>query len=226
MMLMTNSASLRPLVTLKLATSLDGKIATVSGASKWITGLEARQRVHQMRSQHDCVLTGIGTVLADDPELTARTDPAPTRQPVRAILDSAARLPLAARLLATSHLGPICAFHDHDYAGPQTPAARHKVYRGPDGLDLADVLATLVADYQAKSVMIEAGSKVAGSFLRAGLVDEIVWFRAPIIIGGDGLSVFGDLGVNALSDALAFACTDIGRVGRDSVETYRRTFNN
>jgi diaminohydroxyphosphoribosylaminopyrimidine deaminase / 5-amino-6-(5-phosphoribosylamino)uracil reductase len=223
---MTDPASLRPRVTLKLATSLDGKIATVSGASKWITGPEARQRVHQMRSLHDCILTGIGTVLADDPELTARTDPAPTHQPVRAVLDSAARLPTAAKLLATSHLGPICMCHDHDYAGPQVPAAHHKVNRGPDGLDLDHVLATLVADYQVKSVMVEAGAKVAGSFLRAGLVDDIVWFRAPIIIGGDGLSVFGHLGVNALSDALAFTCTDIGRVGQDSVETYQRRLNN
>jgi diaminohydroxyphosphoribosylaminopyrimidine deaminase / 5-amino-6-(5-phosphoribosylamino)uracil reductase len=226
MMLMTDSPIQRPRVTLKLATSLDGKIATTSGASKWITGTQARQRVHQMRGLHDCILTGIGTVLADDPELTARTDPAPTRQPVRAVLDSAARLPNAAKLLATSHLGPICMFHDHDYAGPQVLAAHHKVNRGPDGLDLGHVLTTLVADYQVKSVMVEAGAKVAGSFLRAGLVDDIVWFRAPIIIGGDGLSVFGDLGVNALSDALAFACIDIGRVGQDSVETYRRKLNN
>jgi diaminohydroxyphosphoribosylaminopyrimidine deaminase / 5-amino-6-(5-phosphoribosylamino)uracil reductase len=226
MMLMTDAPLVRPRVTLKLATSLDGKIATVSGASKWITGPQARARVHQMRAQHDCVLTGIGTVLADDPELTARTDPAPIRQPVRAILDSAARLPMAARLLASSHLGPICAFHDHDYAGPQTPAAHLKVSRGPDGLDLDHVLATLVADYQVKSVMVEAGAKVAGSFLRAGLVDDIVWFRAPIIIGADGLSVFGNLGVNALTDALAFACTDIGRSGQDSVETYTRRHSN
>ena len=89
----------RPRITLKLATSLDGAIATKAGHSKWITGPEARSHVHVMREQHDCVLTGIGTILADDPLLTARSIPLPPIQPLRAVLDSKARTPAAAKLL-------------------------------------------------------------------------------------------------------------------------------
>jgi diaminohydroxyphosphoribosylaminopyrimidine deaminase / 5-amino-6-(5-phosphoribosylamino)uracil reductase len=220
MALMTDLARASARVTLKLATSLDGKIATATGASKWITGPQARVRVHQMRAEHDCVLTGIGTILADDPELTARTDPRPPRQALRVVLDSDARMPTNAKLLATTGLGPVCMIHAHDYTGPISAASHHKVGKGHDGLDLAEVLGVLADKYQVTSVMVEAGAKVAGSFLRAGLVDQIIWFRAPIIIGGDGLSVFGGLGVNALSEALAFDLVDISRVGQDSVETY------
>jgi diaminohydroxyphosphoribosylaminopyrimidine deaminase / 5-amino-6-(5-phosphoribosylamino)uracil reductase len=207
-------------VTLKLATSLDGKIATKTGSSKWITGPEARERVHQMRANHDCVLTGIGTVLADDPELSARTQPRPARQPLRAVLDSRARTPGNAKLLTTLDLGPVCFFHDHDYSGPETGAKHHKVGQGAAGLDLAEVLAILSSQHGVSSVMVEAGSQVTSSFLNAGLVDQIVWFRAPIIIGGDGLSVFGGLNVDALADAFAFDCIDISACGRDRMETY------
>jgi diaminohydroxyphosphoribosylaminopyrimidine deaminase/5-amino-6-(5-phosphoribosylamino)uracil reductase len=213
---------IRPHVTLKLASSLDGKIATSAGASKWITGPEARARVHQMRASHDCVLTGIGTVLADDPELTARIDPSPTRQPLRAVLDSKARTPQSAKLLTTTNLGPVCFFHDHAYAGAETGATHYKVTHRAGGLDLGQVLATLAASQNVDSLMVEAGSHVAGSFLKAGLVDTIVWFRAPIILGGDGLSVFGNLGVKSLSDALAFDCSNIVAVGTDRMETYAR----
>jgi diaminohydroxyphosphoribosylaminopyrimidine deaminase / 5-amino-6-(5-phosphoribosylamino)uracil reductase len=213
---------IRPSVTLKLATSLDGKIATGSGASKWITGPEARAAVHQMRADHDCVLTGIGTVLADDPELTARLDLPSQRQPIRAVLDSKARTPQSAKLLTTLNQGPVCFFHDHDYAGPENGATHYRVAQGAGGLDLGQVLATLALSHAVASLMVEAGSQVAGSFLKAGLVDKIVWFRAPIIIGGDGLSVFGSLGADALGDALAFESIDISACGVDRMETYVR----
>jgi diaminohydroxyphosphoribosylaminopyrimidine deaminase / 5-amino-6-(5-phosphoribosylamino)uracil reductase len=210
----------RPRVTLKIATSLDSKIATKSGASKWITGPQARAHVHDMRASHDCVLTGIGTVLADDPELTARLEPAPRRQPVRAVLDSSGRTPPTAKLLSTLHRGPVCLFHDHEFTGAVTGASHHKVTRRAGGLDLVEVLSTLAGQYGVTSVMVEAGGQVAGSFLNAGMVDQIVWFRAPILIGGDGISVFDSLGVEGLSDALAFDCVDISACGRDHMETY------
>ena len=92
----------RPIITLKLATSLDARIATVTGASQWITGPESRAEVHRMHSTHDAVLTGIGTVLADDPELTARLDPPPARQPWRVVLDRDGRLPPASKLVQTT----------------------------------------------------------------------------------------------------------------------------
>jgi diaminohydroxyphosphoribosylaminopyrimidine deaminase / 5-amino-6-(5-phosphoribosylamino)uracil reductase len=211
-------------VTLKLATSLDGRIATRTGSSKWITGPESRTRVHQMRAANDCVLTGIGTILADDPELTARTDPAPLRQPLRAVLDSKAATPLDSKLVLTSALGPVCLFHDHVHASKHTNVERIRLDRaksGDAGLDLAQALQALQQRYSIASILVEAGSKVAGSFLRAGLVDTIVWFRAPLIVGGDGLSVFSTLGVDNISDALSLTCLDISRCGVDLVETYQ-----
>jgi diaminohydroxyphosphoribosylaminopyrimidine deaminase / 5-amino-6-(5-phosphoribosylamino)uracil reductase len=211
-------------VTLKLATSLDGRIATRTGSSKWITGPESRKRVHEMRANHDCVLTGIGTILADDPELTARTDPAPPRQPLRAVLDSKAATPLDSRLVSTSKLGLVCLFHDHDHASKDTQVQRIRIDRaksGEGGLDLAQALQALQQRYAIANILVEAGSKVAGSFLRAGLVDTFVWFRAPMIIGGDGLSVFSALGVDNINDALPLDCLDISRCGVDMVETYQ-----
>jgi diaminohydroxyphosphoribosylaminopyrimidine deaminase / 5-amino-6-(5-phosphoribosylamino)uracil reductase len=211
-------------VTLKLATSLDGRIATRTGSSKWITGPESRARVHQMRAANDCVLTGIGTILADDPELTARTDPAQLRQPLRVVLDSNAATPLDSKLILTSSLGPVCLFHDHDHATTDAKIERIRLDRaksGDGGLDLAQALQALQQRYTIASVLVEAGSKVAGSFLRAGLVDTLVWFRAPIIIGGDGLSVFSALGVDNINDALSLDCLDISRCGVDIVETYQ-----
>lgn len=222
---MTNSLVQRPRVTLKIASSLDGRIATSTGQSKWITSPQARARVHQMRADHDCVLTGIGTVLADDPELTARLEEVPARQPLRVVLDTYARTPLSAKLVATQNLGPVRLMHGqgclqaHDFEGVD------RIYVGckphGQGLDLNAVLQILDTQCGVKTVMVEAGSRVAGAFLRARLVDILVWFRAPIIIGGDGLSVFDALGVDNLSDSLAFDCTDINRVGTDLMETYQ-----
>jgi diaminohydroxyphosphoribosylaminopyrimidine deaminase / 5-amino-6-(5-phosphoribosylamino)uracil reductase len=203
---------LRPTVTLKLATSLDGRIATVLGHSKWITGSGARARVHGMRAEHDCVLTGIGTILADDPELTARTDPRPQKQPLRVVLDTNTKIPPDCSFLATAHIGKICLIHGVGWSKNE-PVEHPNIQRcyvdrakGPNS--------------GVKSIMVEAGARLAGSFLRAGLVDKIVWFRAPIIIGGDGLSVFSALDVEDLSQALVFDCLDVSKCGDDLVETY------
>ena len=224
---MTKRPAMRPNVTLKLATSLDGRIATLSGQSQWITGPEARRLVHHMRADHDCVLTGIGTILADDPVLTARTDPPQTRQPVRAVLDSNLKTPAKSRLLATALSGKICLIHGTGWSRAE-PVEHPNISRcyidrlkgESGGLDLRQALAVLHASFGVRSVMVEAGSRLAGSFLRAGLVDKIVWFRAPLIIGGDGLSVFASLGVVDLLQALALDRVDISACGQDIVETY------
>jgi diaminohydroxyphosphoribosylaminopyrimidine deaminase / 5-amino-6-(5-phosphoribosylamino)uracil reductase len=222
---MTKSSLDRPKVTLKIASSLDGRIATSTGQSQWITSAHSRARVHQMRADHDCVLTGIGTLLADNPELTARLEMAPVRQPLRAVLDTYARTPQSARLVATQNLGPVRLFHGHDCA--QTfdfdGVARSFVDLEPQGkgLNLSAVLGVLYAECGVQTVMVEAGSQVAGAFLRAGLVDSLVWFRAPIIIGGDGFSVFDALGVDTLNSSLAFDCINVTRVGIDLMETYQ-----
>jgi diaminohydroxyphosphoribosylaminopyrimidine deaminase / 5-amino-6-(5-phosphoribosylamino)uracil reductase len=226
---MTNANLGRPFVTLKLATSLDGRIATVSGQSQWITSPASRARVHEMRASHDCVLTGIGTVLADDPELSARTHTPPERQPLRAVLDRQGRTPASAKLLNTDNIGPVCLFHDHirsqDHALDHQGVFRVCVGRNQedDGLDLDQVLAVLSSNLAVKTLMVEAGPRVAGAFLRAGLVDQVVWFRAPIMIGGDGLAVFGALGVMELKHALKLDRLDIAYCGDDVMETYHIT---
>jgi diaminohydroxyphosphoribosylaminopyrimidine deaminase / 5-amino-6-(5-phosphoribosylamino)uracil reductase len=218
-----------PFVTLKLATSLDGRIATSTGASKWITGPESREAVHKMRADHDCVLTGIGTVLADDPELTARTDPPTFDQPIRAVLDSRQRTPLESRLLNTAEISKIVLFHGVGWQRSLPPDANKNIHRyhvdhlksGLGGLNIRDCLSILHTEFGVRRVMIEAGSRVATSFLLAGLVDELVWFRAPILIGGDGMPAIGDLGIKALSDAISLKALLIVKVGADLVETYR-----
>ena len=219
---MTDTLFQRPCVTLKLATSLDGRIATVAGHSKWITGEHARTRVHHMRAAHDCVLTGIGTVLADDPELTARLQPSTSHQPLRAVVDSLARTPSNAKLLQTLSQGPVCLFHDHQHHDACAGLDRIQVAKTPDGsgLDLTEILSILQNRFHVKTLMVEAGARLAGSFLRAKLVDKIVWFRAPIILGGDAMSVFSALGVIELSQAIRLSCTDVSKVGDDVVETY------
>jgi diaminohydroxyphosphoribosylaminopyrimidine deaminase / 5-amino-6-(5-phosphoribosylamino)uracil reductase len=227
--MMTEAVPVMPRVTLKLATSLDGRIATRSGASKWITGPQARMRVHKMRAAHDCVLTGIGTVLADDPELTARLDPPLPKQPLRAVLDSYARIPVTSKLLQTADLGQICLFHQgvgRTSVPVVTQANVHtQLVKGSDdpagGLNLRDVLMALQARFDVKTIMVEAGARVATAFLAAGLVDRLVWFRAPKLIGGDGLAAVSSLGIDALSDAITLETLDSEQIGLDRVETYR-----
>lgn len=220
------SARPRPLVTLKLATSLDGRIALASGASRWITGPEAREAVHGLRAGHDAVLTGVGTVLADDPQMTARPGGAPAaKQPIRAIADTALRTPPGCALLKA---GPALVFHVRGGASDaaaleQAGATVQAVADGADGrTELAAVLARL-ADAGAASVMIEAGGAMAASALRGDLVDRIEWFRAPRIIGGDGLASIAAFGLETLADAPMFRRMAVREVGPDLWESYERS---
>lgn len=220
---------MRPRVTLKLATSLDSRIATRLGESKWITGPAAREEVHRMRAAHDAVLTGIGTVLADDPLLTARTDPPVARQPLRIVLDRQARLGWDSQLMRSLGQGGIVWCTAQSPMPPKdtwpkglvhhlVPAAH---YAGATaGVDLEAVLERLMSDHKVKSVMVEAGPGIATAFMRAGLVDEIAWFRAPILLGGDGRAVFDSLGVDALNQAHHFQLMDQQTFGPDLLETF------
>jgi diaminohydroxyphosphoribosylaminopyrimidine deaminase / 5-amino-6-(5-phosphoribosylamino)uracil reductase len=217
----------RPIITLKLATSLDARIATVTGASQWITGPESRAEVHRMRSTHDAVLTGIGTVLADDPELTARLDPPPARQPWRVVLDRDGRLPPASKLVQTRDKAGLiwCT-------GGPVPAERltklsevkHHLLgwsqAGTVGLDLDEVLRLLTNTYYIKTLMVETGPVLATAFLRSGLVDHIAWFRAPLLLGGDGRPVFESLNVQDLSQARVLQQTDHKQFGRDVLDCF------
>ncbi|MDZ4760710.1 MAG: RibD family protein [Alphaproteobacteria bacterium] len=218
----------RPSVTLKIATSLDGRIATASGESKWITGPEARFEAHRLRAAHDAVIVGSETVLTDDPELTARLDPAPDRQPLRIVADSRGRVPASARLFATLEIGPVAiATLETTDLDVRWPSARGLQFwmLPPDpvsgSVSLPDLLDSATRA-GVTSLMVEGGGRLSASFVRAGLVDRIEWFRAPILLGGDGRECIAGLGLENLVAAPTFARSGVRPVGQDLWESYER----
>jgi diaminohydroxyphosphoribosylaminopyrimidine deaminase/5-amino-6-(5-phosphoribosylamino)uracil reductase len=181
----------RPFVTWKCATTLDGRVAAADGSSRWITGEESRRDVHRLRAEVDAVIAGVGTVLADDPELTVRPDPG--RQPLRVVLDRSGRTPADARV------HPALVLADE-------PAEALKAL-GERGV---------------VSVLLEGGPTLAASFVQAGLVDRVVAYVAPALLGA-GPSVLGAIGVGTISEALRLRLDDVTRKGDDVRLTLRPT---
>lgn len=218
----------RPLVTLKLATTLDGRIATHSGESKWITGAAAREAGHLLRAENDVIMVGSGTALADDPELTCRLAGLEDRSPVRVVLDGRMRLPLTSRVVVTATEIPtwlltleggdpdrIAAYQDAGVEVVEVPEA-------PDhSVDLAAALAIL-AESGVTRVLVEGGAHLAAALLRAGLVDRLAWFRSARLIGGDGLPAAVGFGVDHLAQTPRFERVEICPVGGDVMEIYRK----
>ncbi|MEO9175226.1 MAG: bifunctional diaminohydroxyphosphoribosylaminopyrimidine deaminase/5-amino-6-(5-phosphoribosylamino)uracil reductase RibD, partial [Gaiellales bacterium] len=181
----------RPFVLLKLAASLDGRSATATGESRWISSPESRRLVHAWRASMDAVAVGSGTALADDPGLDARDlDPPAERQPLRVVFDRRGRLHGGLRLAGegTLRVAPTSA------SAP--PAGVERI----DAEDAADALRALGAR-GITSLLVEGGAELAAGLLRAGLVDAVALFTAPLVIGGDGRGLLGSLGVDALADA-------------------------
>lgn len=217
------SAAHRPTVTLKLATSLDGRIALADGTSKWITGPEARAEVHAMRAAHDAVMTGITTLLTDDAELTARPGGVrAARQPLRVVMDTRLRCrPDSAFIKA----GPALIIHGPGCDSATLAAAGADCREAPlDDSGRADFHAALevLAEMALDSIMIEAGGVLAASALAAGAVDRIAWFRAPKILGGDGRPCVAALGLESLDGAPIFSRVSVRAVGADLLELYER----
>ena len=215
----------RPLVTLKLATSLDGRIATASGESRWITGPAARERAHLLRATHDAILVGTGTVLADDPQLTCRLPGLADRSPVRVVLDRRLRIPLAARLFAEARQVStwVLAASSTDPAKQQALRdAGVEIIEGaidPAGrLDLASALHRL-GERGVTRLLVEGGGRLAAALLRAGLVDRLVWLHAPLLLGGDGVPAVGTLGFATLAEAPRFERLSTETVGADLMTT-------
>ncbi|UTP37831.1 RibD family protein [Phenylobacterium sp. LH3H17] len=211
-------------VTLKLATSLDGRIATATGESRWITGPEARQATHRLRSEHDAVLVGVETALADDPELTVRLPGWTGPQPARVVLDSRQRLADGCKLVAAAREIPTYLVSTTP-PDPRLTNAGVRVLQvhaiGDDRPELRDVVATLARE-GLERLFVEGGGQVAASFLRCGLVDRLEWFRAPIVIGGEGRPGIGALSVTALADAPKLRRLEVLEVGADLWERYER----
>ena len=211
-------------VTLKLATTLDGRIATASGESRWITGDEAREQVHRLRAEHDAVVVGIETALADDPELTVRLPGYGGRQPARVVLDSRQRLTPDCRLVRTARDVPTYVIATGEPA-PHLARAGVRVLSvravGEDRPDLNTVVEVL-GEAGLSRLFVEGGGQVAASFIRCGLVDRLEWFRAPSLIGGEGRPGVGALAVAALAEAPHFRRVEVRELGRDLWERYEK----
>jgi len=215
----------RPFVVAKMAQSLDGRVATRTGQSQWITGRKARELGHRMRDQHDAIVVGRGTVTADDPQLTCRCSGG--RDPVRIVLDSEARVSPDAKVVRATKgsnaptwiaVGPKAPARRRaalDRAGAETFSCR--LYRGR--LDIEDLLAML-GERELLSVLVEGGPTVLGSFFDAGLVDKVAAFIAPMIIGGEKATAsVGALGAGLLTDACRLRDMQVTEVGSDLLVT-------
>ena len=209
----------RPFVTLKLAATLDGRIATRTGESRWITGKEARAFVHRLRDRVDGVLVGAGTARDDDPALTVRRGSRVLRRPVRVVADPRLTVSPRARLLAGGD------GRGWWLSARRAPAARRRALERAGarlldvpmkgrGLDLHRALSVL-AEAGLTEVLVEGGATLAASLLREGLVDELHWFVAPRLIGGDGVPSLASMGVGSLADVRDLEVVRVGRMGPD-----------
>jgi len=214
-------------VTLKLATSLDGRIATASGESRWITGPAAREQVHRLRALHQAVLIGVETAIADDPELTVRLPGFVGVQPVRVVLDSRQRLPLTSRLVHDAGRLPTVVITGQNPNNRLTDAGV-TVLQVPESNGRPEPRAALAALRahlplgEASGVFIEGGGQVAASFLAAGLVDVLEWFRAPIVLGDEGRPAVGAFVLKDLAGAPRFRRVAVEAVGDDLWERYEK----
>lgn len=211
-----------PLISLKLATSADGRIATRRGESKWITGEPARRFGHRLRATHDAIAVGSGTVLADDPDLTCRIPGLEGRSPVRLVFDRRARTSLAARVLKTA---------TPTWVVSSPGMFKHQLHKPHQLIEITEnggpgtwlrQACTALAGLGLTRLLVEGGATLATAFLAADLVDEIYWFRAPMVIGGDGLAGIGPLSADMLTQAFGFRGADLRPIGNDVLELYVR----
>jgi diaminohydroxyphosphoribosylaminopyrimidine deaminase/5-amino-6-(5-phosphoribosylamino)uracil reductase len=211
----------RPWVRLKTAASLDGKTALLNGESKWLTGPAARTDVHRLRARACAVLTGVGTVLADDPRMNVRDVEAP-RQPLRVVVDSQLHTPPAAHILSGGNALLVCARADSARAGALRDTGTQILeLPGPDGrVDLAALLRELAAR-GSNEVHVEAGATLSGALLRAGLVDEWVAYQAPLVLGHQARGLFDLPVLTDMAGRRGFRLVDARMVGPDLRLTLR-----
>lgn len=216
----------RPLVTLKLANSFDGRIATATGESRWITGPDARMLVHGERARHDAVLVGAGTARIDDPSLTIRGF-GPLRQPVRVVVSRLIDLPLMGQLARTARDVPVWICH-----GPEAPVEIRKAWAGLGAnlmscpiigrqIDPKAVLSALGTKGLTR-VFCEGGGMLAATLMSADLVDDLVGFTAGVGIGAEGQPSLGAMGIDRLADAPRFDLTECRAIGGDVVHRWTR----
>ena len=213
----------RPYVTLKLATSLDGRIATASGESRWITGEAARAEVQRMRASVDAIMVGVGTARADDPELLARVEPPPAKRALRVVLDSKLSLAPRGRLFASLDEAPLLVIGVEGGGDALTKAgARTAKVAAKNGLVDVTAALALLATSGITRVLVEGGGQLASSLIGDGLVDRLEWFRAPILLGAEGQPSVAALALSRLSDAPAWTRVALAELGPDLWESYER----
>ncbi len=217
----------RPLVTLKLATSLDGRIATGRGESQWITGPPARERAHALRAAHDAIMVGTGTVLADDPQLTCRLPGLAHRSPVRVVVDRHLRIPSTTRLISDARIVPTWVL-----TLPSADPARRQAFLcagatvididpGFDGKGSPAAALAALGERGITRLLVEGGGQLAAAFARAALIDRLVWVHAPMLIGGGGIPAIAEFGLDALSEAPSFERLSTETVGDDVLTVFR-----
>ena len=228
----------RPFVRCKLAMSLDGRTALANGESKWITGAEARSDVQRLRAECDAIVTGIETVLADDPAMTLRqaelglnaqqlvwNELRLSNPPLRVVLDSRGRLSETAKIVTEP--GRCIAYRLHGANSSVEASSPIAVRLAPNSgesvsrVSLLSVLESLAELDECNEVLVEAGATLSGSFIEAGLVDELIIYIAPKLLGSDGRPLLGMSGLNELSDAIEFKVDSLEQVGADIKVTLR-----
>jgi len=213
----------RPQVTLKLATSLDGKIALANGMSEWITGESSRREGRKLRARHDAIAVGANTAVLDNPQLTTRITGQP--DPIRVIFDTKLRLSPKSNLALTAKDTPVWVFSDviKGSMADKLKALGVRLIKVPVnlGLDLPAAM-QILKDNNISSLLVEGGGTLAASFLRLDAIDVIEWFRAPLILGGDGRGAIGDLDLEDLNLAKRFNRIELRELGDDIYERYER----
>lgn len=213
----------RPYVTLKLATSLDGRIALANGMSEWITGEAARAQGRKLRARHDAIAVGANTAVMDNPQLTTRIAGEPN--PVRVVFDTKLRLSPKSNLALTAKDVPVWVFSEvtTGKVADNLTALGVRLIKVPIslGVDLTAAMSILKENGIA-SLLVEGGGTIAASFLRLDAIDNLEWFRAPLILGGDGRSAIGDLNLEDLNLAARFNRVSLQELGDDIYERYER----
>jgi len=219
----------RPAFTLKIAATLDGRIATGAGESQWITGEAARAMAHQLRARHDAVMIGSGTWAADNPTLTARIGNADNSRRPRIILDGRLRITTDCNLFKTANEAPLwvvtkAGAHDAGRLGELRDAGAEviEIAAGDGGQIDLGALAAHLGERGLTNVLLEGGGTLAASMLRAELADRIAWFRAPSILGGDALPAIGALGIERLSERFEFSHKTSMSAGPDGLDMLTR----
>jgi diaminohydroxyphosphoribosylaminopyrimidine deaminase/5-amino-6-(5-phosphoribosylamino)uracil reductase len=215
----------RPLVTLKVAQSLDGKTATVSGQSKWITGPAARSFGHLLRAKHDAILIGVETALADDPELTCRIGGLEDRSPIRVVLDSRLRLDEGSKLVKTAKQIPTILFTTASGGSSLIARGVEVIRTAKDARGRPEISAVLkdLAKRGVTRLLVEGGASVHASFLDRGLADRLEIFRAPVVLGASGHSAIGALAALDLDEASRFVSRGKRVLGPDLLESFAAT---